>query len=165
MAMFEARDLTPVQPVTIIPISEIKRAFRLIQGRKHIGKIVLEAEEAAMVKVTSPKPPPLSLDRYGTYVIAGGLGDLGRHIARFLATHGAGHIILLSRRYLDTSEQDMIVRELKALGAETYIMPCDVTNSIMVNECVNRCRENLPPLKGVIQAPMILQVSIRRLKR
>ena len=133
-----------------MPITKIERAFKLIQKRKHIGKIILKAEEATIVKVTSPKSPPLSLDRYGTYIIAGGLSDFGRHIARFLATYGAGHIILLSRRNLNTPQQDIIIRELKSLGAETYIMPYDITNSIIINECVNRCRENLPSLKGVI---------------
>ena len=36
MAMFEAEDLSPVQPVSIMPVSEIEDAFRLIQNRKHV---------------------------------------------------------------------------------------------------------------------------------
>ncbi len=110
--MFEAGYLSPVQPITIMPLQEIEHAFRLIQARKHTGKIVLEAGDKAIVKLTPLKPPPLTLDSNGTYLIAGGLGDLGRHVARFLTSRKAGHIILLSRRSLDAQEQNLIKEEL-----------------------------------------------------
>ena len=158
MAEFANGNLTPVEPVKVMSIAEAEQAFRLIQGRKHIGKIVLDAEEAAQVKVAPVKLPPLSLERQATYLVAGGLGDLGRHVAHFMASHGAGHIVLLSRRVLDDMELQSIAGTIHDLGAEVHVMTCDIVDDTKVQECIDRIKETLPPIKGVIQAAMVLEV-------
>lgn len=160
MKMFEAGEITSVQPITKLPMSEIEQAFRLIQGRKHTGKIILDAESEDPVKVVSAKELPLSLEKNGCYMIAGGLGDLGLHIARFMAARGAGHIILLSRRTLCIRKQSIISRELELLGAKVHIMTCDIGDLSTVMKCINQCGDQLPPLRGIIQAAMVLQVSV-----
>lgn len=159
MKMFETGDMTPVEPIKVLPMAEIEQAFRLIQGGKHSGKIVLDAESRNPVSVVSAKPPPLSLEKHGCYLIAGGLGDLGRQIARFMAAHGAGHIILLSRRTLYLEKLDSMIRELELLGAKVHIVTCDIGDFSAVTSCINQCGNQLPRLRGVIQAAMVLQVS------
>lgn len=159
MKMFEAGDLTPVQPITKLPMTEIEQAFRLIQGRKHTGKIILDAESGNPVSVVSAKPPPLRLEKHGCYLIAGGLGDLGQHVARLMAARGAGHIILLSRRTLSIRKQGIIIKELELLGAKVHVVTCDIGDSSAVMKCIDQCGNLLPPLRGVIQAAMVLQVS------
>ena len=160
MTLFQSGHLTHVQPITTIPIGEIEHAFRLIQGRKHTGKVVLEARDTTMVKVFAAKLQPLMLERQGTYVIAGGLGDLGRHIARFLASRGAGHIALLSRRKLDDLEEQDFISELQSHGSKLHLLRCDVSDARMIKDSVAFCLERLPPVRGVIQAAMVLQVSV-----
>lgn len=46
--------------------------------------------------------PTTRVDPDGTYVISGGLGGLGRHLAIELAGWGARHLILLGRRGPDS---------------------------------------------------------------
>lgn len=41
----------PVHPLNVFPLSEMETAFRLIQAGKHIGKVVLNVNEATTVKV------------------------------------------------------------------------------------------------------------------
>ena len=87
MLMFEAGVLTVVYPITTMAIANIEDAFRLIQARKHTGKVILEVESDAMVKAIPARIGPLRLDADGTYVLAGGLEGLGQEIARFMAAH------------------------------------------------------------------------------
>ena len=122
-AKFATGAYTPMNPIKVMPITEIEDAFRLVQARKHIGKLVLEATPTTMVKALS-KPSAgdeLNLRGDATYVIAGGLGGLGRGVARFLASRGAKHIVLLSRRDLQGEELQKLEADFSQLGAQVVV--------------------------------------------
>jgi NADPH:quinone reductase-like Zn-dependent oxidoreductase/NAD(P)-dependent dehydrogenase (short-subunit alcohol dehydrogenase family)/SAM-dependent methyltransferase len=157
MSMFEAGFLRPVEPVTAMEMTDIQDAFRLIQSRKHTGKVVLEANEKTMVKVISARPPPIQLDEQGTYIVAGGLGDLGRRICRLLAAKGAKSIVTLSRRHLDPQQKKLFEDDLLTLGAKIHMVACDITDSALLNEVASRIRDSLPVVKGIIHAGMVLR--------
>lgn len=159
MGMFESGILTPVAPVTAIPISNIEEAFRLIASRKHTGKVVVEADSDAHVKAVIAKPEPLQLDPSGSYVVAGGLGDLGKKICRLLASHGAKHVVTLSRRDLSDDYRQEFEAEIAQLGAVLHIVKCDIIDESSMTEAAIICQETLPPVKGVIHAGMVLRVS------
>ncbi|KAF8861351.1 KR-domain-containing protein [Acephala macrosclerotiorum] len=149
--------LTPVGLISTYLIADIEEAFRLIQSRKHTGEVVLECERDAIVKVLSPRPAPLRLDTQGTYIIAGGLGDLGRRIARFMAGHGVGHVVTLSRRKLDQEIQAAFEEELLGMGAKLHIVACDITDNESVENAAAYYKENTPPVKGVVHGDMVLR--------
>ncbi|KAF5009329.1 hypothetical protein FDECE_4427 [Fusarium decemcellulare] len=157
LSMFGDGTLQPMAPVKTMPMTDIEEAFRLIQSRKHTGKVVLVCDDQTQVKVTLARPRPLRLEKNGTYVISGGLGDLGRRIARFLATHGAGHVVTLSRRKLQEDDQLAFQEELRALGAELHVVGCDVTDQESVLSAAAECSANLPPVRGVVHAAMVLR--------
>ncbi|KAJ5833041.1 Highly reducing polyketide synthase sdnO [Penicillium riverlandense] len=157
MSMFETGILAPVSPVTTYPVSKIEEAFRLIASRKHTGKVVVEAEPGATVKAVLGRPAPLQLDPAGSYVVAGGLGDLGKRICRLLATHGAKHVVTLSRRELSQDDRQVFENEINELGCMLHIVKCDITDKTSVQQAEGYCRENLPPVKGVIHAGMVLR--------
>lgn len=50
-SLLEKGKVHPVSPLTIFPISDIEAAFRQVQQGKHLGKIILQADEGCMVKV------------------------------------------------------------------------------------------------------------------
>ncbi|KAL8848098.1 MAG: hypothetical protein Q9221_006855 [Calogaya cf. arnoldii] len=160
MSLFEAGILTTVYPITTFPITDIEEAFRLIQARKHMGKVVLEVHEGTLVKAVPRESEPLSLDTKGTYVIAGGLGGLGREIARMMSAHGARNILLLTRRNLSGPERSKLEVQLGSFGTHVRIETCDVADTTAVQCVANRCRQTMPPVRGVIQAAMILQDRI-----
>ena len=159
ISMFEAGILTVVHPITTMAVANIEDAFRLIQARKHTGKVVLEVESDAMVKAIPAQIEPLRLESDGTYVLAGGLGGLGQEIARLMAAHGAKHILILARRTLDDVRRSKLEEELASFGASLRIEACDIINSTTVQDVANRCRQTMPPVRGVVQAAMVLQVS------
>ncbi|KAF2464811.1 uncharacterized protein BDR25DRAFT_380712 [Lindgomyces ingoldianus] len=156
-SLFENGSLTVANPITTFEIGEIEQAFRFMQSGKHTGKVILVAESDAIVKAIPTGLPSLELSREGTYVVAGGLGDLGRHAARFLAKHGARNVLLLSRRKLKMSEEEAFVSEIQSYGSKVHLAQCDITNLNMVMETVELARRTMPPIRGVIQAAMVLQ--------
>ncbi|CZR60866.1 related to polyketide synthase [Phialocephala subalpina] len=156
MSLFEKGLLKPVEPINVFNIGNIEEAFRFIQARKHRGKVVLSSGDDAMVKIMSARPP-LRLKSDATFVIAGGLGDLGRRICHFLAQHGAKHIVTLSRRNLDAAVRRVFEEEIRAFGAEVHILACDVNDSERVQEIASECAATLPLVRGIIQAAMVLR--------
>lgn len=162
LAMFEAGILKPVLPITSMQMTDIEDAFRLIQSRKHTGKVVVVCDEETQVKLTLARPSPLRLRPDAAYVIAGGLGDLGRRIARFLAAHGAGHVVTLSRRKLEEHDRLSFEKELRTLGAELHIIRCDITDKKSVEVAAAECLATLPPVKGLVHGGMVLRVSSKQ---
>lgn len=154
--------IKPPTPITELPIDKIDEAFRMIASRKHTGKVVLISEPGATVTAVAPRPAPFKLAEDGTYVIAGGLGDLGRKIALFLATNGAGNIVLLSRR--DLADEERVSLEQKIQGANTrgktrlHLVKCDITSSQDMQSGVKQLEvKGLLPVTGVIHGGMVLR--------
>jgi len=46
-----AKEINPVHPINVYPISDVEKAFRLMQAGKHLGKIVLSVDPEAQVSV------------------------------------------------------------------------------------------------------------------
>ena len=159
MSMFESGALKPVTPVSVMPITDLEDAFRQMQARKHVGKLVLEVKEDAMVKTVRVPTAGLRLREDGTYVIAGGLGGLGLEICKFLAKHGAGHVVLLSRRSLSPQKHQALEKEFDTLGTKVRVVRCDITSREDVDALVSSIAD-LPPVGGLIQSAMVLQVNL-----
>jgi NADPH:quinone reductase-like Zn-dependent oxidoreductase/SAM-dependent methyltransferase len=156
-SFLEVGKLRVPQAITTYGIEDIENAFRLIQSGRHTGKVVLTSEIDSVIKTTLPKSPALELRRSGTYVVSGGLGTLARHIARFLAQHGAGGILLLSRRKLEHADKGLI-SELQAYGSVVEVAQCDITSSESLGTALKIMQDKMPPIRGVIQAAMVLSV-------
>jgi len=151
--------LGPVWPLNIVPVDQIESGFRMIAERKHMGKVIIEAAEGATVKAV-PKPlAPLRLSADGTYIIAGGLGDLGRRVCRLIAGFGAKHIVTLSRRVLEKAGQTEFEQQVRLLGAQLLVVQCDITDRERVFKVAEMCRNSLPPVRGVIHGGMVLKVG------
>lgn len=169
--LFDRKVLKPVYPVNVYPMSKIHDAFRLMAARKHVGKQVLRVDPSTMVKaprpITKQKPNAimtvpkgrLELDRQGVYVIGGGLGDLGRRIALFLAAHGAGHIVTLSRSILDPSDTGL-QEDIRKLGASLYPLQCDLGDDSSVTQIGLTLSKLGHPIRGVINAGLVLRDSM-----
>ncbi|PGH11972.1 hypothetical protein AJ79_04559 [Helicocarpus griseus UAMH5409] len=157
LAKIETGVYTPIKTIMVMPITDIEEAFRLMQTRKSVGKIVLESGSTAMVRAISKPPGPLQFNDRGTYLIAGGLGELGLEIAQFLIQRGAKHILLISRRSLDPAKRKEFEKQFTVSGAKVVVFLGDVTNLPRLQEIISSCRSMIPPIKGVIQATMVLQ--------
>ncbi|MEV4559595.1 type I polyketide synthase [Kitasatospora sp. NPDC049285] len=65
---------------------------------------------------------------HGTTLITGGTGALGGHVARWLATRGAEHLLLVSRRGAEAPGATELAAELAGLGARVSFAAADVAD-------------------------------------
>jgi NAD(P)-dependent dehydrogenase (short-subunit alcohol dehydrogenase family) len=99
-----------------------------------------------------------SLDPSGSYVIAGGFGGLGRSAARWMVAKGAKKLILLSRSGPISKAAMDLVHELVNRGVQLETPKCDVTDVKSLTKALSQSEELLGPIRGCLQATMVLNV-------
>ena len=95
-----------------------------------------------------------------SYLIAGGVGGLGRSMTRWLAQQGAKNIVLASRSGSISDTVSTMIQELKGLGVIVIVQKCDVADEKQVRELILRSERDMPPFRGVIHGAMVLRVSL-----
>ncbi|KIX00018.1 uncharacterized protein Z518_10945 [Rhinocladiella mackenziei CBS 650.93] len=147
----------PVYPLTAFPISDMENAFRIMQAGRHRGKLVLTFSPEDVVKVHRNPSVELKLKANGTYVLVGGFGGIGNSLARLLVEHGARHICILSRSGPSSDEAKSLLVDLKKQDAIVRAYCCDITNESELEEVLQICSTDLPPIRGVFQCAMVLR--------
>ncbi|GAQ46314.1 lovastatin nonaketide synthase [Aspergillus niger] len=143
-------------PETIrgVSYSDAPQAFRLVQTGEHIGQVVLVAREDTQVPVRpatwSRRANQFHPDK--TYLLAGGLGGLGRTLAEWMLQRNAKHLVFLSRSGESRAEAKATVSWLRAHGIDVTVYKGDVANPADVQACVGGIRN----LGGVFHAAMVL---------
>jgi acyl transferase domain-containing protein/acyl-CoA synthetase (AMP-forming)/AMP-acid ligase II/NAD(P)-dependent dehydrogenase (short-subunit alcohol dehydrogenase family)/acyl carrier protein len=139
-------------PVTAFPAEKVADAFRYMQQRKNIGKVVVE-----MAATTDcPSTASVAIRADATYLITGGLGNIGLALTEWLVAEGARHLILTGRRAPD-AETSVVLNRLRERGVTIEAVRCDVTSAEEVESLVRKIRGEMPPLKGVFHLAGVLQ--------
>ncbi|KAJ5260475.1 hypothetical protein N7478_012080 [Penicillium angulare] len=160
MELFNRGMLSPILPTTAFPISDLEKGFRSLQTGQHMGKVVFTIQDSDMVPVIPPKIPTIQLDSSSTYLISGGLGGIGRSIATWMVEAGARNIVFLSRSGTSKPAARETIAILEAAGARTKVYSCDCGDAQQMRDAMQLCSEEFPPIKGVIQAAMVLKDSL-----
>ncbi|KAK7984416.1 hypothetical protein PG989_011818 [Apiospora arundinis] len=96
-----------------------------------------------------------------SYVVAGGLGDLGRRLLLLMARRGAKHLVTLSRSLPSRRDKDDLQASLEAAqpGCRLYCVACDLTSKSSVQQAAETLQHDhgVPPVRGVIHSAAILQ--------
>ncbi|KAF2278244.1 uncharacterized protein EI97DRAFT_248698 [Westerdykella ornata] len=95
-----------------------------------------------------------------TYAITGGLGGLGKSIAKFMVSRGARNLLLLSRQGGDGETAKPFVDALRASGVTVFAPKCDIGDEKTVSEVFREAEKNMPPIKGCIQGSMVLRSAM-----
>lgn len=48
--------------------------------------------------------------------------------------------------------------EMQQIGCKVYPVACDISDSASMARALEECRKNMPPIRGIIQGAMVLQV-------
>ncbi|KAF3903982.1 hypothetical protein AA313_de0201300 [Arthrobotrys entomopaga] len=150
--------LRTVYEVQKFDISEIVEAFRLIGSGKSTGKIVVEMTPQSQVLALLPPKQNSRFSPTASYIIAGGLGGLGRVAAQWMADRGAKHLILLSRSGPRTESAEAFVEDLKGMGVNCLTPACDISNRSLLQKTLQSL--HVPPIKGCIQSSMVLRSTL-----
>ncbi len=135
--------------------TESEDQLALRGGGRFVPRLVAAAPEAFA---------PLAPRSDATYLITGGLGGLGRRVARWLVDRGARHVVLTGLHPLPpraawaalpagtdelTRQKIGTVLELERLGARVHTAAADVTDAKRMAELVGEIARRGPPLAGV----------------
>ncbi|KAE8338002.1 KR domain-containing protein [Aspergillus arachidicola] len=149
--------LRPVQRITTSGIGDVEAAFRLMQTGKHQRKLVIDVGMEDKVMTVLNTKPNFTCDGNATYVIAGGLGDIGQSIAAWLVDRGARTPPVLSRSGAKGPEAMKFINSLQSKGERAIAPACDISNESVLRKVLEEWQPQLPPIKGCIQAAMVLQ--------
>jgi acyl carrier protein len=133
-------------------------------GRRNVGRLARLRLSATPGRATGWRAD-------GSYLISGGLGDLGLLVARWMVGQGARRLILLGRTKLPAragwnsipadsrlGRQVAAIRDLESLGASVHLAPVDVADEAGVRGFLDAFRaEGWPPIRGVVHAAGVLQ--------
>ncbi len=72
----------------------------------------------------------------GTVLLTGGTGGLGSHVARWLASSGAEHLLLLSRQGSLAPGADELKSQLEVFGTRVSLVECDVADRARLSEVI-----------------------------
>ncbi|KAI8161527.1 Compactin diketide synthase [Colletotrichum sp. SAR 10_86] len=134
--------LAEPKPLHVFSPSKLEDAMRFLQGGKNTGKVVIDFD-ASDELVYRPSPQPgLEFRGDATYIVSGGLGGLGQEIVRWMGRADA-------MKFIEELEG---THEVKILAPA-----CDITNRTLLAETLRQARETLPPVRGCIQAAMLLR--------
>ncbi|CAL9327164.1 type I polyketide synthase [Streptomyces sp. SudanB182_2057] len=113
---------------------------------------------------------PVTCRADGTYLVTGGLGQLGLEVARWLAERGARRLVLAGRRTLpgradwdqaaepEVRRQIEGVRALEAMGVTVRVVALDVADAASAAQALVHSPEAraMPPINGIVHAAGVL---------
>ncbi|GAA2637411.1 SDR family NAD(P)-dependent oxidoreductase [Actinomadura fulvescens] len=139
-------------PYRTFPTHQVRQAFDCLQHSRHVGKVVITFGEP----VPLPRPTGPPLDPTATYLVVGGLGGFGAATARHLATCGARHLTLISRRGPNTDEAHRLIDELRGLDATVLALAADATDPHAMRQVFAQIDATGRRLAGVVHSAMVL---------
>jgi acyl transferase domain-containing protein/acyl carrier protein len=115
-------DLGSLDPIDLV------EAVRIVGGNTGEEQLAVRGGRvlARRLVAAAPPPAPAPWRTSGTAVVTGGTGALGRQVARWLAQHGAEHLVLTSRRGPAAPGAAALADELRAGGVRVDLVAGDL---------------------------------------
>ncbi|KAF7595543.1 hypothetical protein BBP40_005578 [Aspergillus hancockii] len=155
--LFDSEKIHIRRPLKVESVGNIEKVLASVQSGELAGKTVVEMTPQAQVPTVLKTKVPFQLNSSATYIIAGGLGGLGRTIARWMAARGARYLVLLGRSGAKTQAAFELIEELEAQGVRVTAPACDVIDTASVTQVMQEIQRTMPPIKGCVQGSMVLR--------
>jgi acyl transferase domain-containing protein/acyl-CoA synthetase (AMP-forming)/AMP-acid ligase II/thioesterase domain-containing protein/acyl carrier protein len=143
--------------------AEGENQIALRKKAAYVARLIRKAKRGAASTARRRRPD-------ASYLITGGLGELGLLVSRWIVEQGARRVILLGRTQLPArSEWNKIeekrlkaqiaaIKQLESLGASVHLASVDVSDEKQLAQFLATFREEgWPPVGGVIHAAGVLQ--------
>ncbi|SMR45653.1 unnamed protein product [Zymoseptoria tritici ST99CH_1E4] len=146
--------LPGIEPIVGVPLAGVEQGFRQLQTGQHIGKVVVNTEDGNGTVAVRHASPRVELLPDASYLVVGGGGGIGKKTCEWLAKRGARSLIVLSRNTPEgTGSWDSIPKECHIRD-----VACDVSDRSKLEAALATC-DDMPPIRGVIHAGMVLHNS------
>ncbi|KAJ5486451.1 hypothetical protein N7530_000751 [Penicillium desertorum] len=156
LRLYSEGKIGQLRTTTVLDFTQIKEGIRAAQSGE-AAKVVIVPNPSNMVPVVPRPLVPCHFDPEASYVLAGGYGGLGRSLARWMASRGATSLIILSRSSASSPEKMELIADLDRMGCKVHSLVCDVADVSSLQILSAEAFSHLPPIKGCIQASMVLR--------
>ena len=160
--------LVDLDPSLSVSSNAVALARHLLAGDGE-DQVAIRASQRFVLRLAAEKrekPPAFTWRPDAAYLITGGLGDIGLHVARAIAARGARRLVLLGRTPLPAREEwsrtpvesaagqrVAAIRSLEAQGVAVHLASVDVGDEAQLRAFLHRySAEAWPPIRGVIHA-------------
>ncbi|KAI0474592.1 hypothetical protein F4859DRAFT_521700 [Xylaria cf. heliscus] len=139
-------------PITVktIDLSSIDTVTTSAIDLRQEERLVIKYDDWNQIQIYEQSTTETLFDPCASYVISGGLGDLGRCIATWMVTRGARNLILLSRSGPRSERAKATIRYLEQQGAIVHAPLCDITDRSSLQHTLHQLH-SAPPIRGCIQ--------------
>ncbi|KAJ5215071.1 Type I Polyketide synthases (Type I PKS) [Penicillium chermesinum] len=151
---FRDYNLQGPSPRTIVPVSKLGSTI----GTVLPGHSAVSWDNSSPLLLRPPPAEQLKLDHEATYVLAGGLGALGLHIADWMVECGARNLAFLSRSGGAKNQHDLDRFRERSVQVEAF--KCDVNDADNVAKVFGAVKSSGSRIAGVIQLAMVLDDGI-----
>nr|A0A6F9DXA0.1 RecName: Full=Partially reducing polyketide synthase men1; Short=R-PKS men1 [Menisporopsis theobromae]CAB3277415.1 Men1 [Menisporopsis theobromae] len=159
-ALLREGAIKPVKLLAAYPASDLETAMQALHARSRQDKIVIAYSADQVVPVLHNPRESLRLPGDKTYLIAGGLGGIGRNIANLLVECGARHLAFVSRSGVTSEAQQKLVDNLTQRGAKIAVYRCNIGDAQSLEQTLARCSAEMPPVKGVIHSAVVFRDAV-----
>ncbi|KAH6981906.1 hypothetical protein BKA56DRAFT_720122 [Ilyonectria sp. MPI-CAGE-AT-0026] len=143
----------------------IQEAFQSIQKSPYLGVVSIDGSPQSVpeVKVAVPKlhrPLCDAIFDDRTYLLAGGLGGLGRSICELIVNNGARHVAFLSRSGASSEASSQFIADLERKGIDARFFQVDICDASALEETNSMICKEMPPVAGVFQCAAVIKDAV-----
>ncbi|KAI1734393.1 polyketide synthase PksD [Xylaria scruposa] len=149
----------PPTPLHVYDISKVEEAFRFFQSGKNTGRVIIQVDRSTKVPKCLACRRTWMFNDNSTYILVGGLGGIGRAILKWMVTKGAKYLVVPSRSGATTNTVNSMIEELRRQGIVVATPKCDVSVAESFTEALEPYNKTMPPIRGCINAAMVLNDS------
>jgi hypothetical protein len=151
--------LERVEAYPQFPVSDLQGAFKHCKDTN--GRAIVDLQAAGRVPIVLPLPELTGLSPENTYILAGGLGNLGLAFAETLVESGARHLVFLGRSGGTQHSQQLALDLLRSRGCRTDVVRCDISRKEDIDELSSQIQKQKWIVAGVIQCTTVLKVILQ----
>ncbi|KAH7157523.1 hypothetical protein B0J13DRAFT_494657 [Dactylonectria estremocensis] len=157
--------VTADSQVSVNSLTSIQEALSFVQENPYLGIVSINGSPQSdpQVKVAVAKPTrPLcdAISKHKTYLLAGGLGGLGRSICELIIRNNARHIAFLSRSGSSGKGSQRYITELRNRGVDAKVFQVDICDASALEKIIVQIRQQMPPIAGVFQCAAVIKDAV-----
>ena len=154
------REARYTAPLKVFKLAEVEKALQHVQGGSYAGGAVIIPHPGDDVYVIPQTEASLGLDSPdSTYLIIGGLGGIGLATANWMMEQGAKNLLVVSRNAVGHPKGWALAQNGTGFGCNIHLRNCDISDKGAVFSLLAKAKDELPPIRGVLQIAAVLDVS------
>lgn len=157
--LYRQRSIMSLRPVNVQSLGELEFAIAAFSDQFTAGKTLISYEPCDTPLNILQSRPSTTLRADATYLLVGCLGGLGRSLTTWMMKNGARRFAFLSRSGTDSAQAATLVKDIESTGVVVQVIRGDVTIVADIESAVKSIPTDYP-IRGVIQAAMVLKVRI-----